>query len=322
VENKKKSAILNRKGEFMKMRVILFTMFAALLTLTIGCSKGSMEDAETKSFARNQNIAYGRAVAYASDAINEAAVLHDEIRAEESGETQAANLNNTERKLIKRAYVRVRVENLDEADAVVTGLLEKYEAYSASTEADENSRHYSLRVPSYRYDDFLAEMNGMGRLLRRSESTEDVTLRYYDLEGRLETKRELLRTFQSYLTRARNIEEILSVEARIAELQSDIEGTGAQLRHLSNKVDYSTIDLNLAGPITSGQNKGFTLGEQIKQLFGGFGKFLSGVAVAIIGIIIYGIPVLLLIALLFWLFFGRVGLMRRLWVLVKGKKQG
>ena len=134
-------------------------------------------------------------------------------------------------------------------------------------------------------------------------------------------KRELLRTFQSYLTRARNIEEILSVETRIAELQNDIEGTAVQLRYLSNRIDYATIDLNLLGPVSASQSQGLTLGERIKGLFGNFGDFLSTVAIVIIGIIIFGIPLVIICAILFWLLFGKVGLLKKLWGLVKGKKK-
>ena len=134
-------------------------------------------------------------------------------------------------------------------------------------------------------------------------------------------KRELLRTFQAYLTRARTIEEILSVETRIAELQNDIEGTAVQLRHLANWVDYATIDLSLLGPVTASKTRNTTLGERIKELFGSFGTFLSTVIVVIVGIIIFGIPLLIVFALLFWLLFGKIGLLRKLWVLLKGKKQ-
>ena len=229
----------------------------------------------------------------------------------------SANLNNVERKLTRSATVRIRVENLDAADASVSALLNKYNAYAASTYASEDNRFYSLRVPSNRYDDFLAETGGMGRVLHRSEDTEDVTLRYYDLEGRLEMKRVLLRTFQTYLTQARNIEEILSVEMRIAELQRDIEWTGTQLRDLTNRVDYAIINLQLSGPVTVSRPQGDTLGERIKQLFGNFGGFLSTVAVVLIGIVIYGIPLLAIIAALFLVLFGKIGLMRKLWGMLK-----
>jgi len=236
-----------------------------------------------------------------------------------AAEPAEAGVNAVERKLVKRADIRIRVENLETANASVAELLQEYNAYAASSSVQENDYYYSLRVPAPHYDAFLAAMNGMGRLLRRSENTEDVTLRYYDLEGRLETKKELLRTFQSYLRRASNIEEILKVEARISELQYDIEGTGQQLRHLANRVDYATIELHLMGPAAVTPSQSVTFGEQLKQLFGSFGGFLAGVAVVILGVVIYGIPILLLVVFFFWLLFGRIGLLKKLWRLVAKK---
>ena len=239
----------------------------------------------------------------------------------EGADGSADEINAAERKLVKSASVGIRVENLEAAQTSVAALLSKYEAYAASNSIQENSCYYSLRVPAVHYDAFLAEMNGVGRLLHRSENTEDVTLRYYDLEGRLETKKELLRTFQSYLGKAKTIEEILAVEARLSELQYDIEGTGKQLRNLANRVDYATIDLNLMGPVAAAQNRNETFGEQLRQMFGGFGGFLASTAVVILGIVIYGIPILLLVVLFFWLLLGRIGLLKKLWRLVMGKRQ-
>jgi hypothetical protein len=157
--------------------------------------------------------------------------------------------------------------------------------------------------------------------LYRSESAEDVTLRYYDLEGRLATKQELLKTFQSYLGKAKDIEEILSVETRIADLQNEIDGTGKELRYLANLVNFATVALDLYGPVAASPYTGPTIGERIKELFSGFGDFVSTVLVVLTGIVIYGIPVLLLLALLFWLCFGRIGLMKKLWRAAAGKKR-
>jgi hypothetical protein len=41
--------------------------------------------------------------------------------------------------------------------------------------------------------------------------------------------------------------------------------------------------------------------------------------VVLVGIVIYGIPVILGAALLFWLLFGRIGLLKKLWRLAAGK---
>jgi hypothetical protein len=166
----------------------------------------------------------------------------------------------------------------------------------------------------------LADLIGMGKLLRRSESAEDVTLKYYDLEGRLATKRELLKTFQSYLGKAGNIEEIMTVEQKIAELQQDIEWTGTQLRNLAHLVDYSTIELEILGPVSVSSYSAPTLGERFGELFGSFGEVASGALVVLVGILIYGVPTLLILAALFWILFGRIGLFRKLWRLAAGKK--
>jgi len=316
----------------MKTKITTLVLLTVLL-FTFGCSKGKeqrWDDGEGKYLARSTtggvNLDADRLSALSAPqmafAENVSLSIKDEAQLlGADNDSISANPNEAERKLVKRADVRIRVENLETADTSVSSLMEKYEAYAASTYIAENSYSYSLRVPSKFYELFLAEMNGMGRLINRSENTEDVTLRYYDLEGRLETKKELLKTFQAYLRRATNIEEILKVEARIAELQYDIEGTGQQLRHLANRVDYATIELTLLGPAAATQRRSVTFGEQIKQMFGGFGGFLSGLAMAIIGIVIYGIPILLLVVFLAWLLFGRIGLIRRLWQIVKGKKQ-
>ncbi|MDR1239042.1 MAG: DUF4349 domain-containing protein [Treponema sp.] len=226
------------------------------------------------------------------------------------------------RKLVRRANISIRVQEPEKAGAAVTDLMEQYGAYASAVNIWENSRHYTIRVPAASYTSLLSALDGMGRLLHRSESAEDVTIRYYDLEGRLATKRELLKTYRSYLGRAGNIEEILSVEAKIAELEADIDGTGKELRSLANRVDYATVELEIQGPESIPAFAAPTLGERIRGLFGSLGGFFSAALLFLLGIIVYGIPCLLFLALIFWLLFGRIGLLKKLWRLVVGKSTG
>jgi hypothetical protein len=160
----------------------------------------------------------------------------------------------------------------------------------------------------------------MGRVLSRTESAEDVTIRFYDLEGRLATKQELLKTFQDYLGKAQNIDEIMTVEKRIAELQQEIEWTGTEFRVLADLVDYATIDLELTGPAVSASGPG--LGDRIRDLFGGFGEVAATALVVLLGVVMYGLPGFLLLTVLFWLLFGRIGLIRKLWGLAAARKTG
>jgi hypothetical protein len=306
-----------RKEE--NMQKILPMVLAAFL-FTAGCSAksdmfgaGGVSGAPALYEITENTFGQSMSRARTSVEITEDAIMPEEFAA-------GSPVNSVERKLEKRAYIRIRAENLEAADVFINGLLEKHGAYTASQQIGENRANYTIRVPSSEYDAFLAGTNGIGRVLNRSENTEDVTLRYYDLEGRLAMKRELLKTFQSYLVQAKNIEEILSVETRIAQLQDEIDGTGRELRNLANRVDYATIDLSIQGPVTSAPYAGLSLGERIKELFNGFSGFLSGALIVLIGIVIYGIPVLLIAVFFFWLLFGRVGLIKKLWRLTAGKK--
>jgi len=284
----------------------LYLLLGALF-LVLGCSAkyGSANYAQAPAAA-------GKAY-YDSGSRSEADYQLDRFAENSSAEQEMLSENDLERKIVMTAYVRVRVENLDEADSFIKDLMKKYNAYASSTDINDNSRSYSIRVPSSAYKAAIDEINGIGRLLGRSESAEDVTLRYYDLEGRLATKKELLKTFQSYLGKAKTIDEILSVEKRIAELQYEIEGTGKELRNLANRVDYATIDLSVLGPIASSPYRGPTLAERLKELFGSFGNFLSIMVTIIIGIVIFGIPIMLLLVFFFWLLFGKIGLLKKLW---------
>jgi hypothetical protein len=291
---------------------VFLLMLISFLLLTFGCSKRSVSMAAYSGGGAAANR-------YEKQAAYDMAMEDTDRPYNEAAEPETSAADTAGRKLAKTANFTIRVENLEESDASVTGLMEKYGAYSASTVISEDSRYYSIRVPSTAYDEFIAGAGALGRILQRQESAEDVTLRYYDLEGRLATKRELLKTYQAYLGQARNIEEILSVEAKIAELQNDLEGTGRELRNLANRVDYASVDLSIRGPVASTPYRGPTAGERFRELFSGFSGFLSVLAVVLAGIVVYGIPVLLLLVLLFWLLFGKVGLLKKLLRAAAGK---
>jgi hypothetical protein len=311
-----------------------FLLFLAVFFLVFGCSKksapqfggyeGGLTSENSPYIGRKPALPYDDSALDFRDMSN----LYGKMSDESTGSAAASGGNanepqsiaeNIERKIVRQAHVRVRVENLETAEISLNGLMEKYGAYAASTSADENSRRYTIRVPSAVYKEFLAGTAGMGKVIDRSESAEDVTLRYDDLEGRLGTSKELLKTFQSYLGKAKNIDEILSVEKRIAELQSEIDRTGRALRGLANDVDYSTVELVMRGSAASSSYP--TLLDNVKGLFRGFGEFLSVMAVILIGIVVYGVPIALLLLFFFWLLFGKIGLLKKLWRLSAGKKK-
>jgi hypothetical protein len=301
-----------------KIKTALLTLSFALFFLVCSCGGNKYQTASFGGFG-------GQRAAFTSAQYPEYAVAYDEAiqldlnDGAEGGEIPAQPAEaGQSRKLTKSAYLNLRVEDPAGTEKPLSALMEKYGAWPASTTIYENSRNYSIRVPSDSYDAMLAELAGLGRVTRRTENTEDVTLRYYDLEGRLAVKRELLNTYQTYLVRARNIDEIMTVESRIADLQQEIDWTGTQLRYLANLIDYSTVNVEITGPSGSSYSAP-SLAERFGDFFGSFGEVFSTALVVIAGIIMYGVPALLVVILLYWLLFGRIGLVKKLWRLAARK---
>jgi hypothetical protein len=199
-------------------------------------------------------------------------------------------------------------------------IMNKYGTYASSISVYENSRNYTLKVPAIKYKHFLDEIMKIGRIINYDETTEDVTLKYYDLESRLNTKKELIKTYQNYLNKAKNIEEILSVESKIAQLQAEIDDVGKQFRLLNDLIDYSTIRLRLLGPVAANNYEKETIWESIKSLMTGFGDYVSAVIIILLAIIVYGVPSVIILLLLYWLLFGKIGILKKVFKFISGNK--
>jgi hypothetical protein len=102
------------------------------------------------------------------------------------------------------------------------------------------------------------------------------------------------------------MEEILSVERRLAELQAEIDDVGRQFRLLNDLIDYSTITLELLGPISTAK-----FSERVTGLMASFGNYVSMIFLVLLAIIVYGIPAVIILLLLYWVLFGRIGLIKK-----------
>jgi hypothetical protein len=290
------------------IRKAMFVVFVFIVALT-GCSKKSAE--------------YGLiGGTLASDRQNfdfEREILDE--KTELSVENTFSIQEITTRKFTTSSNLQIRIDNLDGGVNKLNEIISRYDTYASSINIYENSRSYTLKVPTQKYKIFLEEIMKIGKIIYYEETTEDVTLRYYDLESRLNTKRELIKTFQNYLDKAKNIEEILSVESRLAELQAEIDDVGKQFRLLNNLIDYSTIRLELHGPISVTNYGKETIGEKIKGLMNGFGDFVSAIAVILLAMTVYGIPSIMILLLLYWVLFGKIGILKRIIKFISGNKE-
>ena len=77
-------------------------------------------------------------------------------------------------------------------------------------------------------------------------TTKDVTEEYLDIETRLKTKREVKARLEVILKKnAKTVEDILATEERLRVLQEEIEASQGRLNYFTNKVAFSSIEIEL-----------------------------------------------------------------------------
>lgn len=181
------------------------------------------------------------------------------VEAEEVTESGAAS-NQTqaavqERKLIKTVDMSVETKEFDatmaavkEKTAELGGYIENMDTYNGSSYSSYRSSrnaNMTVRIPKQHLDAFLDTVSGVSNVVRRSESVEDVTLTYVDLDSHKRVLQAEQETLLDLMERAKAIEDIITIESRLSEVRYQIESMESQLRTFDNKVDYSTVYLSV-----------------------------------------------------------------------------
>ena len=103
----------------------------------------------------------------------------------------------------------------------------------------------TVRVPKDRLDEFLNGVESAGNVVRRSESTKDVTLQYSDIESRKKTLKIEQDRLWVLLEKADSMDSIIALEERLSDIRYELESYESQLRLYDNQIEYSQVTLNI-----------------------------------------------------------------------------
>lgn len=103
-----------------------------------------------------------------------------------------------------------------------------------------------IRVPAVQFDNVMARLSALAvRVDDRTETAEDVTAEYVDLEARvtsLEAARDRLRDI---MENAATTEELLQAEQQLAQREAEIEALKGRMQYLEQSARLSAISLEL-----------------------------------------------------------------------------
>jgi len=107
------------------------------------------------------------------------------------------------------------------------------------------SQSFVYRVPKDAFNEALGDVERSGTVQRRHVKGEDVTEQYVDVETRLKNNLALRDRFRDLLAKAKDVKDILLIEAELNRIQSEIDSMEARMRILKDQIQMSTIRVSL-----------------------------------------------------------------------------
>ena len=272
----------------MKKRFTLLIVFVLVASLLFGCGaeNGAMKDTENALPMENMGSA------------------------DIAGSTGSGALPQAEnQKLVRKLRLEAETEDLD---ALLAAIDEKITALSGYVEARDvyNGSQYSgrryrsatmtVRIPVADMDSFVSHVKESSNIVSSNETVDNITLTYVATQSRITALETEQARLLELLAQAQNMEDLLTIEARLTDVRTELEEYTSQIRLYDNMVDYATITLNIdeVREYSVPEEEPETVWERIGT---GFVKSLKGVGnffVELFVFIIVASPYLLLIGVI------------------------
>ena len=219
-----------------------------------------------------------------------------------SSGTTEQNKNNE--KIIKTVDLTVETKEFDAYLTSLNSNVSKFGGYVESSESNygkyeysTRTAHYKVRIPADKLDEFLASTSEKGSIIRKDESQENVTLKYIDIQSRIEAYKVEKETLMNLLSKATSLADTLTIQERLSEVNYQIETYTSQLNVLENRVSYSTVSISISEVERIAEVEP-SIWSRIKERFSdnldNVKEWLENVIVGLIG----GIPVFFIIAII------------------------
>ena len=192
-------------------------------------------------------------------------------------------------KMIYRGSLELQTTEFERSDAEIKALTRRLGGYfeeqsTRNRSGGYRSASYTVRVPAERFEEFLGQAGDICTVAFQTQSAEDVSEYYYDMESRLETAKIKLDRLQALLARAEIMEDIITLESAISETEYQIERLSGEKRHYDSLIGYSTVNVSLdevyrvtepeTAPLTFSQRLGVAFREGLRS----FGSAIENIA--------------------------------------------
>lgn len=107
------------------------------------------------------------------------------------------------------------------------------------------NNYLTIRIPSKYYFDFLDSLDGEGKIVSKSSNVENISKKYYDTESIVKSLKIQEERLLEMMEQCETIEEMITVETRLTEVQTQINSYNNELSYMDTNVNFSTININI-----------------------------------------------------------------------------
>lgn len=271
----------------MKGKKCFALCLAALLLLCSACGGGSSANTAAGDTAASSaaSVEYGSSGGTGMDMELYQPAAPQESQSAAVGEDGGSSVyQNSSAKLIRRAELSIQTTQFDQAAQSLQELVEQYGGYFERSSVyggsyrdvnAQRSGEYVVRIPAEKYQAFLSASGDLGYVTQLTESSEDVGEQYYDTESRLKTQRTKQERLLELLEKAETMEDIISLENALSEVEYQIEQYTSTLNRYDALIGFSTFNiyLNEVSKVTQEVGETASLGSRMAA---GFKASLEG----------------------------------------------
>ena len=243
-------------------RAVFLTVISLLLS---GCGSAASTGSGSSS---ESALVSGVSSSASSDSVSlsvssKSASSYDAEEAEDSVEENTLDdaASESSQMLVYTGYLEIETTNYDAASENIRVLIKEYDgiieeesesnnnrSWYSSSGADDRYLSMTIRIPAEDYEEFLScmeEESETMQVLSKESTVEDITQEYSSNETTLEALEIELERLLDMMEEAETISDMLSVEERLTEVETQLNQTKTKKDYYENLVSYSTVYLTL-----------------------------------------------------------------------------
>lgn len=251
--------------------LFLFTLFPATETLQ---QQIGMKAAYDSSYAMEESAVARGMIAPSPGYYGEFAP-----EVEERKITKSASISNE----VKRGEFKESEERLK---SIVTStdsilLYENTQKYGKGR-TSYYTGYYTLKVEAGKYNAVLSPLKQIGEVTSFSESQDDITGQYNNLQINLEVEKERLKRYKEMFSEAKDVSDKIELNDRIFNQERTVKYLEDALKNVGQQVEYSTISVTLTEKQSGYAGVALVkLSELVKKFVGSVNSLLSLLFLAI-----------------------------------------